>query len=50
GADCLHCNVFGQTALHLASQKGHVSSVLVVLAAGIPVNVKDSKVRCMPPP
>lgn len=43
GADCLHRNVYGQTALHLAAQGGHVNTVLVVLAAGIPVTSKDSK-------
>lgn len=44
GADCLHRNIYGQTALHLAAQRGHVTTVLVVLAAGVPVSSKDDKV------
>ncbi|CAN0384379.1 unnamed protein product, partial [Discosporangium mesarthrocarpum] len=43
GAEPHQRNVYGQTAVHLAAQRNHTSSVLVLLAAGVPTDVKDNK-------
>ncbi|CAM9916359.1 unnamed protein product, partial [Discosporangium mesarthrocarpum] len=40
GAEPHQRNVYGQTAVHLAAQRNHTSSVLVLLAAGVPTDVK----------
>ena len=43
GCDPCHVNSYGQNAVHLAAQLDQIPVLLVLLAHGVPVNVRDLK-------